>query len=145
MKITIGGRDRTEELCREITNQAETLYNSELIRLLEGEKDLVAIGQTQKDGDSYLGEFIRLLRFRNTIDYGEMEIPTSRRIVFLRFIKKMLWRLASPFHYWFAFRQNAINRALLYAIEFEREERRKEIARLKEELINRIEKNKQNE
>jgi len=134
MKIVIGGKDSTKDIGEEITKEAETLYDAELIRLLNGEKDLAAIGKNQKNGDSFLGEFIRILRLRNTIDYSEMKIPSSRKAIFLRLVRTILWKIVNPFHHWFAFRQNAVNRALLYAVEFEREERRKEIATLKSEL-----------
>jgi len=133
MKIIIAGKDRTRDVGTDIVNNAGKLFDRELLRLLDGEKDLLAIGGF-KGSDNFLGEFIRLLRFRNSIDYTELNEAFLSRSFLIRFIRKVLWKLINPFNNWFAFKQNAINRSLLYAIEFKRDERLKELTNLKKEI-----------
>jgi len=133
MRLTIAGKDRTGDVGNDVAKDAPRLSNAGLDRLLNGEKDLLLIGN-KHGGDAFLAEYIRLLRCRNTIDYTEIDFPSSRRTKLISIVRKVMWKLTRPFHDWFAFRQNSINRSLLYALEFENEQRRMDILRLEQEI-----------
>lgn len=138
MKITIAGRDRTDDLGPVLRTQAEAMARGDTIcqpAKLPDEISALALSRTTSAED-YLSELTRLLRYREGVDALSFHIPVrpGRCGRLLGRVKQGLWKLLRYQHERMAFRQNLINAQLTSALEFEIVQRRQETDDLKRRL-----------
>jgi hypothetical protein len=139
MKITIAGRDRTDDLGPVLRRQAEIMARGDRKHQpdkLPDEISALALAQT-KSAEDYLSELIRLLRYREGVDAAlPLHIPVrpgpGGRLIGQ--VKRGLWKLLRYQHEHMALRQNLINAQLTSALEFEIVQRRRETDDLKRRL-----------
>lgn len=138
MKITIAGRDRTDDLGPVLRTQAEDMARGDTScqpARLPDEISALVLART-KSAEDYLSEMMRLLRYREGVDALPFHIPVrpGRCGRILGRVKQGLWKLLRYQHERMAFRQNLINAQLTSALEFEVVQRRQETEDLKRRL-----------
>ncbi len=138
MKLTIAGRDRTDELAPVLRRQAEVMARGKArcrLDKLPDEISALALSRT-KSAEDYLSELIRLLRYRDGVDTRLLHVPVRPGRCGRLFgrVKLGLWKLLRYQHERMAIRQNLINAQLTSALEFEILQRRQETEDLKRRL-----------
>ncbi len=138
MKISVAGRDRTQDLGPDLRRQAENMARGDTSRQpakLPDSISALALRKATSDAD-YLNELIRLLRWRDGVDTLPFHIPCRPGLcgrLAVR-IKEVFWKLLRYQHDRIAFRQNLINTQLTSALEFEIVQRQKEADELKQRV-----------
>lgn len=139
MKLSIAGQDRTADIAPLLRSQAAALESAPERRrplLLPPEISALALSRAKSEAE-YLSELIRLLHFREGVDtlpFGIPSRPGPRGWLMTQF-KRALWRLLRYQHDRIAFRQNLINTMLSGALEFEVRQRQKELADLRQRVV----------
>lgn len=123
MKITIAGKDCTQELGPAVQQVAARLKKMEgrsAPPRISPEIGALALHQSQSNSD-YLDHFVRLLRYRDAFDTYDFDIPRrpGPAGAIMAVFKKLLWKLTRYQLDRIAFRQNMINGLFTNAIEFE--------------------------
>jgi len=135
LKLKIAGRDRTDDLAREIQATAENRTDTTLSDLIARERDVLSLRSALSE-DDYLLCHIRLLRSRTSVDPSRLSIPSSPtlfgRIVWV--IRSFLLRQLRYLLDWSFFHQNTINAQLADELKFEVEARRKQSAEIAKRL-----------
>ena len=139
MKLVIAGKDRTDDLGRQLAETAQRRTQAILEESLRKESDVLALRESDSQ-EEYLRRHVTLLRARNCVDPARFETP-CRPGVFgrcLHGIRMFLWKVFRYQHEWTAARQNTINVQLAYELECERELRERQVRRL-EDRVRRLE------
>lgn len=142
MKILINNKDRTGELEPRIREALQTRNTRMGPDEIAPEIGALSLREAASEAD-YQERLIRLLRYRDNVDTLPFDIPHRGGVRgrCLATLKSFLWKLLRYQHDRMSFRQNLINSLYTSAIEFEREQRMSEIARL-EARIEAMEKKK---
>lgn len=135
MKLSIAGRDRTQDLGPALRRQAEIMARGDdrhQPARIAADISALALARAKSDAE-YMDHLIRLIRYRDAVDTPDFDIPRKpglAGLIMARF-KAFLWKLLRYQHDRIAFRQNLINTQLTSALEFEFTQRQKEMADLK--------------
>ena len=131
MRVRIAGRDRTDDLGRELTERSRLRPDCGLALRIAQEADVLSLSHSRSTADYSAGQ-MRLLRSRNCVDTSQFDVPARAGLLgrMAAVFKRFLWRVLRYQHDWSVFRQNSTNVQLSYELEFEREERAKQIADL---------------
>lgn len=138
LKLQVAGKDRSGDLGREIAGTAAARPDCGLGRQISHEMDVLEL-RTADGSEEYLDRHVKTLRVRNQVDPSAFEGPGACGL--MNRVRRFLWRLLRYQHDWVSFRQNSINVQLSYELEFEKEERKKQVAEL-EKRIRELEKRK---
>jgi hypothetical protein len=138
MKISVAGRDRTEDLGPGLRRQAEAMTRLDPRRQparIPEEIGALALARAKSDAE-YLEQFARLVRYRDAVDTFDYNIPRKPGLTgfLMGRLKGFLWKLLRYQHDRIAFRQNMINGLYTSGLEFEIVARRKEIAELEQRV-----------
>jgi hypothetical protein len=131
LKLHVAGKDRSGDLGREIVAAAAHRPDHGLATHIEYEMDVLKL-RTADSAAEYLDRHVKILRARNQVDPCAFEGSVS--CGFMGRVRRFLWNLLRYQHDWMSFRQNAINVQLSYELEFEKEERRKQVAELERRI-----------
>ena len=134
-KLQVAGKDRSDDLGREIAGAAARPDHG-LARHIAYEMDVLGL-RTAPCEEEYLDRHVKILRARNQVDPSSFAGSVSCGI--MDRIRRFLWKLLRYQHDWMSFRQNSINVQLSYELEFEKEDRKKQVAEL-ERRIHELEK-----
>jgi len=151
VRLLINGRDRSEDVGKQLIETARQRPDCGLSKQIAEEMDVLALKSTGKM-TAYLDRHVELLRSRNCVDTTHFVFPVSRPEWFgasdaarpgvvghvMYLLKRFLWKVLRYQHDWMAFHQNSINVQLAYELEFEKEAREKDVKAL-EERLNRLE------
>lgn len=132
MKITVSGKDRSNDLGPQLAAKAASLKESCSIAALSPGHSALTLRESA-DGDDYQRRFIELLRMRHgvrTTDYYIPRGPGLRGLAALA-VKTLLWKLLRYQHDRMAFQQNLINELAIDALEFQQDRLEEELAVLK--------------
>jgi hypothetical protein len=122
LKLQVAGKDRSGDLGREIAGVAAARSDHGLATQIAYEMDVLGLRSAGSTAE-YLDRHVGILRVRNQVDPSAFEGPMGR-------VRRFLWNLLRYQHDWTSFRQNSINVQLSYELEFEKEERKKQVAEL---------------
>jgi len=126
LKLQVAGKDRSGDLGREIAGSAAVRPDHGLATLIAYEMDVLGLCSADSAAE-YLDRHVKVLRVRNQVDPSAFEGPMGR-------VRRFLWNLLRYQHDWTSFRQNSINVQLSYELEFEKEERKKQVAELERRI-----------
>lgn len=135
MNIHIAGTDRTEELGRQVAEAAARLKADPPVVPLWPGHSALSLKQSKDDAD-YLCRLIDLLRLRHGIRLGRFHIaraPGLRGRLSLAW-KTLMWRLLRYQHERIAFQQNLVNELAISALEFQRDQRTRDLAEVRRRL-----------
>jgi len=135
VKLMLAGRDRTDDVGADVEVQARALSDPELESLLRGEQPVLDLG-AGCGGPAYIRHFTQLVRIRTSVDTAKIRVPEGHGFgggLWMAF-RRLMWRIMRFAHDDYAFRQNTVNTALGYGLEFESEERRREGAELRQRI-----------
>jgi len=118
-RIVIAGQDRTEELLA--ASQGDTAATPPGLCLARSANET-----------EYLSRLLELLRTRDGLRTATFDIPAPPGVFgrLLRLLRRFQWRVFRYQHDRMAFQQNALNGQIVAALEFLREEYRRDLARL---------------
>lgn len=135
MKIWIAGKDRSDELEAGLARAAAGRGPGCAPALLLPHHSALAL-RAAKDTREYQDILLDLLRIRRGITTADFEIP--RRPGFLGAIlarlRAFLWKLFRYQHDRMAFQQNILNELTIGALEFERDQRLRDLEELRTRL-----------
>ncbi len=127
MKLVVAGSDCTEKLGPALRREAADMARGGRRRTpprIAPAIGALALREARTEA-AFLGEWRRLLRYRDGVDTLAFEIPRrpSPAGWLLAGFKRLLWTLLRYQHDRIVFRQNLINHALVSSLEFEAEAR----------------------
>ena len=131
MRVLIASQDRTETLGAQIRESACRRAAGGGPRFLHPEHSAMALKAAHDQAD-YLRIYNRLIGIRHGIQTASFAIPRKAGwggAIAAR-IKEFLWKLLRYQHDHMVGQQNLVNELVIAGLEFEREEYRREIARL---------------
>ena len=131
LKLQVAGVDRSADLGREITAAAAARPDCGLAEAVGHEMDVLSLRSAGNTAD-YLDKHSLVLHARNQVDPAAFALPAGRS--FRDRVRLFLWKLLRYQHDWMLSRQNSINVQLTYELEFEREERKKQVAGLERRI-----------
>ena len=120
-RIVIAGQDRTGEMLAALSaGEGESPSSPGL-----------GLARSASEGE-YLSRLLELLRTRDGLHTRRFDIPSppGLRGRILRLIRRLQWKALRFQHDRMAFQQNAINGQIAAALEFLREEHRRDVAKL---------------
>jgi hypothetical protein len=124
---------------RGLSERSGSRRDSEYERRLNGEVALVDLLRGEGSED-YLDRYAALMRSRAFVAPPEFRLMPGkgpgRWLLFA--IRRFLWKLLRYQHDWMSFHQNTINTSLVYELEFELAERKRQIEEL-EQRVRRLE------
>ena len=134
MKLIIAGRDRTEDLGRDLRRQVAAMDRLEPARQparLPADISALALARAMSDTD-YLDQYLRLIRHREAVGTYDFNIPHKAGPAgwCLAGFKALLWKLLRYQHDRINFRQYLINNQLTSALLLEVAARQKDVADL---------------
>ncbi len=131
LKLSIAGRDRSDDIGRELSDQALRRQNADMAGCMAREEDVLVLKKARDTAD-YLDKHVGLMRARNCVDPSLFDIPSGGGVrgAIVRFVRKIFWGITRWQCERSAFDQNAINIQLTYELEFEKEARAKDVAEL---------------
>ncbi len=132
MKVWVAGEEVTGALGESVKERASNLRSAEYDLLLEREGDVLKLRDATTT-DDHLERYITLMRRRFDVDpafYTQPRTPGLKGTISYT-IRMFLWRLLRYQHFWMAFRQNGINAMHAEAVDFEHQERQRQVAELK--------------
>ena len=131
MKIIINNQDRTADMQERIERGMQEHAQRPPPVEVPAELNALALRDAQSHAE-YQDTFIRLIRYRDNVDTMPFDIPHRGgwRGKCAVWVKTKLWTLLRYQHDRITFRQNLINSLYSSALEYEREQRRAEAARL---------------
>jgi len=135
MRVLIANQDRTETIGAQIRESARRRAASGRPPFLSPEHSALTLKAAHDQAD-YLRIYSRLIGMRHGIRTGSFAIPRKAGLVgtIATRIKEFLWKLLRYQHDRIVWQQNLINELVIAGLEFEREEYRREIARLAERV-----------
>ena len=131
MRVIIASQDRTATLGAQIRESARRRADGGTPRFLSPEHSALTLKAAHDQAD-YLRIYSRLIGIRHGIQTESFAIPRKAGWggAIVARIKKLLWKLLRYQHDRMAGQQNLVNELVIAGLEFEREECRREIARL---------------
>ncbi len=133
--IRIAGRDRTADLAPVLAAAAAAHEADPLHRPLPPELQAAVLAGCRNEAE-FEHRYFALLRRKHHMATCDFTIP--RRAgpagALLGRLKRVLWRLLVYQHDRMSFLQNMINTSLVNALDFDRQEMRREVARLEARL-----------
>ena len=130
-KLQAAGKDRSGDLGREIAGAAAARPDHGLARQITCEMDVLGLRSADSTAD-YLDRHVDILRARNQVDPASFQAPAFSG--WMGPVRRLLWKLLRHQHDWMSCRQNSINVQLAYELEFEKEERKKQVAELERRI-----------
>lgn len=131
MNITINNQDRTTELKARIEQGMQSHSDRPPPVQVPAELNALALRDARTQSE-YQETLTRLIRYRDNVDTMPFDIPNRGgwigKIAVL--FKKVWWKLLRYQHDRITFRQNLINSLYASALEYERDQRRSEVAAL---------------
>jgi hypothetical protein len=133
--ISIAGRDRTAELGPALAAAAAAHEADPLHRPLPPELQAAALAGCRSEAE-FEQRYFALLRRKHHMATCDFTIPrrSGPAGALLGRLKRVLWRLLVYQHDRMSFLQNMINTSLVNALDFDRQEMRREVARLEARL-----------
>ena len=135
MKIAVAGKDRADDLGRQVAADAAHLKASGSIGSLAPEHTALRLKRSVNP-DDYLYHFIELLRMRHgirTADYYIPRGPGLRGKVAVA-LKTFLWKLLRYQHDRITLQQSLVNELEINAVEFQRDRLNQEVAELRRRI-----------
>jgi hypothetical protein len=135
MKLSVAGKDRSEDLGRSIGEAAARLADAGLAETLRREEAVLNLRDRGTE-EAFQGMHLDLLRGRNGVDPDAFALVPAAgwRGKIVAAVRRCLWRLLRYQHDWLTFRQNAVNVQLTYALELERRLRQRDRASLENRI-----------
>jgi hypothetical protein len=135
MRVFIASQDRTETIGTQIRESARRRADGGGPRFLAPEHSAIALKAAHDQAD-YLRIYSRLIGIRHGIQTADFAIPRQAGWAgtFSARIKELLWKLLRYQHDRIVGQQNLVNELIMSGLEFEREECRREMARLAERV-----------
>jgi len=138
MKLIIATRDRSEDLGPWLREQADAMQSlpsdrrPTVLPAIIAAKSLAHVTHESQFQD----EFLRLLRYREGVDTLPFRIPRRPGLLgaLMATAKKGLWKLCR--YQWdrITFRQNLINTFYNHALEYEQQQRKRDVTRLEQRI-----------
>jgi len=131
MKIWINGNEESETLGRDLTKRASTLEHEGYAGLCQGEPDILSL-RNAKSNAEYLDGYVNVVRKRQSVDPAHYSIPRAPGLkgTISYKMRMFLWRLLRYQHFWMASRQKDINAMHAEVLDFEHQERNRQIGEL---------------
>ncbi len=134
-KILVAGRDRTADLGPALAAEAKAHAADRMYNPLPAELQAVSLRgcRSEAEFESRYFTLVRRKHHSSTADFIIQRRPGWKGAVLAR-LKRVLWKLLLYQHDRMSFLQNMINTSLLSALDFDRQELRREVARLEGRL-----------
>ena len=137
MRILVAGIDRTENLGREVERAAMTRPVPSALRSVLTEHSALSLGQCASTSE-YQERLLRLLRLHQGISADLFDIPRRPgwKGACSSWLKKILWKILRYQHERMAHQQSVVNELLVSALEFERDQHKRDLRELEQRLAN---------
>ncbi len=133
MKLTVAGRDRTEDLALDVVCEADMLASGrKAIEFPPLDQSALFLGTASGRSD-FINKLLRLIWFRAGVDTSPFHIPRKPGPfgVVAAWIRALLWKLLRHQHDRITLQQEGINTQITAALEFIREEQQEEVEELR--------------
>ena len=118
MKVVVAGKDRAQDLGREITAWADALAQQKTVPFLSPHHSALSLKSARNERE-FLELFTNLARMRHGVRTGDFYIPArpgwKGRV--MAWLKTMMWRKLRYQHDRIAFQQNLVNELNVQALE----------------------------
>lgn len=124
MKISVAGRDRTEELGARISGQADLMRRGPAPDFHPVDTSALSLKDRRDDQERLLA-LLRLIRINHAADTRPFKLPRKPGPFggLMTLFRAFLWKLLRYQHDRMAFQQNTINTLVINAIETEADQR----------------------
>ncbi len=129
MVLTVAGKDRSDDLGRDINAAAKALNNPILQKSIDDGAAVLALGEADTE-DDFIDDYLKVFGARTQVDLSRCSLPDGAssgvggRVVGL--VRKFVWRLLRFAFEWNVFHQNVVNEQQAIALAHEVRLRKRE-------------------